>query len=50
MNYIIVDLEATCWQTKAVDQNEIIEIGAIKVNRNFEIESEFSHLLQQKVT
>lgn len=49
MNYIIVDLEATCWQKKAVDQNEIIEIGAIKVNRNFEIESEFSHFVKPKL-
>ena len=33
MNYIILDLEATCWQGNAMDRNpEIIEIGAYHVN------------------
>ena len=33
MNYIILDLEATCWQGNAMDRNpEIIEIGAYRVN------------------
>ena len=31
MNYIILDLEATCWQDRSLKkQNEIIEIGAVK--------------------
>lgn len=46
MNYIIVDLEATCWNTKPTDgkkrQNEIIEIGAVKVNSSNNIVSEFN--------
>jgi 3'-5' exoribonuclease 1 len=32
MNYIIVDLEATCEKDNKVFQNEIIEIGAVKVS------------------
>jgi 3'-5' exoribonuclease 1 len=33
MNYIILDLEATCWQGNAMDRNpEIIELGAYRVN------------------
>lgn len=43
MNYIIVDLEATCWDQRGLKrQNEIIEIGAVKVNEHGEIESEFN--------
>lgn len=41
MNYIIVDLEATCWENKAAGKNEIIEIGAVKVNSDREIVGEF---------
>jgi 3'-5' exoribonuclease 1 len=42
MKYIIVDLEATCWENKnEPKQNEIIEIGAVCINENKEIESEF---------
>jgi len=41
MNYIIVDLEATCWEQRAEGQNEIIEIGAVKVNSDRQIEEEF---------
>lgn len=33
MNYIILDLEAMCWQGNTMDRNpEIIEIGAYRVN------------------
>lgn len=49
MNYIILDLEATCWQDKGNLQSEIIEIGAVKVNGNFEIESEFSYFIKPKI-
>lgn len=43
MNYIILDLEATCWNDKGVKrQNEIIEIGALKLNAQGETISEFS--------
>ena len=34
MNYIIYDLEATCWEGKSMDlEQETIEIGAILLNR-----------------
>ena len=33
MHFIILDLEATCWQGNAMDRNqEIIELGAYRVN------------------
>ena len=33
MNFIILDLEATCWQGNAMDRKpEIIELGAYRVN------------------
>lgn len=39
--YIILDLEATCWEQYDKSDNEIIEIGAVKINEAKEIESEF---------
>ncbi|MCY7406916.1 MAG: exonuclease domain-containing protein [Alkalinema sp. CAN_BIN05] len=39
--YLVVDLEATCGDTIAHHHREIIEIGAVMVNRQFQIESEF---------
>ncbi|NOQ72109.1 MAG: 3'-5' exonuclease [Crocinitomix sp.] len=41
MNYIIFDLEATCWDQWDKSQNETIEIGAVLVNEQKEIVSEF---------
>ena len=41
MNYVIVDLEATCWDQWDKSQNETIEIGAVLVNDQKEIVSEF---------
>lgn len=35
MNHIVFDLEATCWNTKGHgNKNEIIEIGAVKLDDN----------------
>ena len=42
MNYIIFDLEATCWEEKHKHVSEIIEIGALKVNNKEEIVDEFN--------
>ncbi len=42
MNYIVLDLEATCWKSGNKYKNEIIEIGALMLNENKEIISEFS--------
>ena len=39
--YLVVDLEATCGETIAHHSREIIEIGAVMVNRQLQIESEF---------
>ena len=45
MNYIIFDLEATCWEGWDKSQNETIEIGAVKIT-NGEIISEFSSFVK----
>ena len=39
--FIIYDLEATCWRSPKPRQVEIIEIGAVKVNEKLEIVDEF---------
>lgn len=46
MNYIVLDLEATCWEAKSQkQQNEIIEIGALKLDSSGEVVSEFSEFV-----
>ena len=42
MNYIIFDLEATCWENDRTKTNEIIEIGAIKISENRDVLGEFN--------
>jgi 3'-5' exoribonuclease 1 len=42
MNFIIFDLEATCWEEKGNLQAETIEIGAVKVNSNKDITGHFN--------
>jgi len=50
MNYIILDLEATCWKDKNVNkQNEIIEIGALKIDKEGSIQGEFSAFINPKL-
>ena len=46
MNYIIFDLEATCWDGWDKSQNETIEIGAVLVNKNREVISEFNRFIK----
>src|SRR5437588_596043 len=46
MNYIIFDLEATCWEGRDQRQNETIEIGALKINEKKEIISEFASFIK----
>ncbi|MCP4438660.1 MAG: exonuclease domain-containing protein [Aureispira sp.] len=47
MNYIVLDLEATCWESKnKADQNEIIEIGALKINEDGNIIGEFCEFIK----
>lgn len=47
MNYIIFDLEATCVEDKSIPfQNEIIEIGAVKLNSQLEKVGEFTTFIK----
>lgn len=48
MKYIIVDLEATCEKDNRNFVNEIIEIGAVKINSQGLIESEFNEFIKPK--
>lgn len=46
MNFIVFDLEATCWDQYDKSDNETIEIGALKINKNLEIESEYQKFIK----
>jgi 3'-5' exoribonuclease 1 len=47
MNYIVYDLEATCWDGKPTDMvQEIIEIGALKINLYGELEDVFNSFIR----
>ncbi|MFY8069800.1 MAG: exonuclease domain-containing protein [Flavobacterium sp.] len=49
MNFIIFDLEATCWQTESERKGrtqEIIEIGAVKINEFGKTESRFESFVR----
>ena len=46
MNYIVFDLEATCWEARQGRINETIEIGAVKLNSNYELIDEFVQFIQ----
>lgn len=46
MNYIILDLEATCWDQWEKKDNETIEIGALWINEQQEIISEFQRFIK----
>lgn len=49
MNYIVFDLEATCWENERGNANEIIEIGAVKLNDSLEQLGEFSKFVRPTV-
>ena len=50
MNYIIYDLEATCWRGRPPKGiTEIIEIGACKVSRYGRVEDQFSQFVKPVV-
>ena len=50
MNYIILDLEATCWKDRSLpNQSEIIEIGAVKINERREVLGEFNEFIKPKL-
>lgn len=42
MKYIVLDLEATCWEKKDRQPNEITEIGAICIDENQKVLGEFN--------
>ncbi|MEK8132953.1 3'-5' exonuclease [Paenibacillus filicis] len=46
MNYIILDLEATCWENVRSNRNETIEIGAVKLNDKLEFVDEFQTFIK----
>jgi 3'-5' exoribonuclease 1 len=46
MKYIVLDLEATCWEKRDKSPNEIIEIGALCVDENPTILGEFSQFVK----
>lgn len=46
MNYIILDLESTCWENDRTRQNEIIEIGAVKVSSDLQMVDEFQTFIK----
>lgn len=49
MVYIIVDLEATCWEKRENRPNEIIEIGAVAINEQGEWIDEFDEFVKPKI-
>jgi len=49
MNYIVFDLEATCWENDKSKVSEIIEIGAVKLNERLEIIDEFSSFVKSSI-
>ncbi|MFH1438386.1 MAG: 3'-5' exonuclease, partial [Pseudomonadota bacterium] len=48
MQYIVVDLEATCWERRSgVEEMEIIEIGAVRLDESsFEVTDEFAKFVR----
>lgn len=46
MQYIIFDLEATCWEGWEKQHNETIEIGAVKVDSQRNIIGEFQQFIK----
>ena len=50
MNYIIYDLEATCWLGRPPKgYNEVIEIGAVKINDYGEIQDTYESFIKPTV-
>jgi inhibitor of KinA sporulation pathway (predicted exonuclease) len=48
--FILFDLEATCWRHQALDrEQEIIEIGALKLNRYAEVLGQFQSYVRPQL-
>ena len=43
--YLIIDLEATCWQYPK-EEKEIIEMGAVLIDRNYKILGEYQSFVR----
>lgn len=46
LNFIVFDLEATCWKNRPKQTQEIIEIGAIKFNRYAEVTGHYNRFIR----
>ncbi len=47
MNYIILDIEATCWKAPPPDpRSEVIELGAFRVNQFGEVRGKFARFVR----
>jgi 3'-5' exoribonuclease 1 len=50
MNYIIYDLEATCWENTPIGyEQEIIEIGAYRINEYGEVRGKFNRFVKPQM-
>ena len=49
MKYIILDLEATCWEKRDKQPNEIVEIGAVCINEEKQVIGEFNRFVKPTV-
>ncbi len=50
MNFIVYDIEATCWDEQPIDKiQETIEIGALKINRFGEVVDTFERFVRPKI-
>ena len=47
--YLIIDLEATCWENNKDKQMETIEIGAVMVSNNYDMLDEFDTFVKPVV-
>lgn len=47
--FIVYDLEATCWRSRKPRKVEIIEIGAVKMNERLEVVGDFCQFVRPKL-
>jgi inhibitor of KinA sporulation pathway (predicted exonuclease) len=48
-NYIVFDLEATCWKDDEKKESEIIEIGAVRMNENLDVLDSFQFFVKPTI-
>lgn len=49
MNFIVYDIEATCWQGNHNNTQEVIELGALKLTQYGEVDSIFSTFVRPEI-